>query len=64
MFKAIADSVEALIGAHLISLGPNATRKFMKWLGIKVLTDDVNLELPDPLIRYIDTKEKVIYLIL
>lgn len=28
----------------------------MHWLGIKVLIEDVKL--PDPLIRYIDTKEK------
>uniref|UniRef100_A0AC35GS56 Uncharacterized protein n=1 Tax=Panagrolaimus sp. PS1159 TaxID=55785 RepID=A0AC35GS56_9BILA len=37
--KAIADCVEALIGAHLIALSPSKTLDFMKWLGIKVLTE-------------------------
>ncbi|KHJ81868.1 RNase3 domain protein, partial [Oesophagostomum dentatum] len=39
--KSIADAIEALIGAHLLTLGPRPTLKVMKWLGLKVLTDDV-----------------------
>ncbi|VDO75067.1 unnamed protein product [Haemonchus placei] len=46
--KSIADAIEALIGAHLLTLGPRPTLKVMKWLGLKVLTDDV--ESVDPLL--------------
>uniref|UniRef100_A0A914YGU1 Uncharacterized protein n=1 Tax=Panagrolaimus superbus TaxID=310955 RepID=A0A914YGU1_9BILA len=42
--KAIADCVEALIGAHLIALGPSKTLDFMKWLGIKVLIEKPKLK--------------------
>lgn len=56
--KSIADAVEALIGAHLLELGPTAALKFMKWLGIKVLTEEVQVE--PPLLRFIDTVEQVI----
>uniref|UniRef100_A0A158Q8D5 Endoribonuclease dcr-1 n=1 Tax=Elaeophora elaphi TaxID=1147741 RepID=A0A158Q8D5_9BILA len=51
--KSIADAVESLIGAHLLELGPSATLKFMKWLGLKVLTEPVEVE--SPLLRFIDT---------
>lgn len=34
--KAIADCVEALIGAYLTCLGTDPTIKLMKWLGLKV----------------------------
>ncbi|CAJ0961626.1 unnamed protein product, partial [Mesorhabditis belari] len=53
--KSIADSVEALIGAHLLSLGPEKTLLVMKWLGIKVLTEPPKLT--SPLLRMIDTME-------
>uniref|UniRef100_A0AC34GRH2 Dicer-2 n=1 Tax=Panagrolaimus sp. ES5 TaxID=591445 RepID=A0AC34GRH2_9BILA len=33
--KSVADCVEALIGAHLTTLGPDSTIKFMEWLGLK-----------------------------
>ncbi|VDD85878.1 unnamed protein product [Enterobius vermicularis] len=56
--KSIADAVEALIGAHLLELGPTAALKFMKWLGLKVLTKE-ELGPPEiPLFRYIDTVEQ------
>jgi len=29
--KSIADAVESLIGAHLLSLGPRTALKFMSW---------------------------------
>ncbi|MCP9259520.1 Endoribonuclease dcr-1 [Dirofilaria immitis] len=54
--KSIADAVESLIGAHLLELGPTATLKFMKWLGLKVLTESVQVE--PPLLRFIDTPEQ------
>ncbi|VDP18723.1 unnamed protein product [Onchocerca flexuosa] len=54
--KSIADAVESLIGAHLLELGPTATLKFMKWLGLKVLTEPVQME--PPLLRFIDTTEQ------
>ncbi|VDN42862.1 unnamed protein product [Gongylonema pulchrum] len=55
--KSIADVVEALIGVHLLELGPAATLKFMKWLGLKVLTEPVQIQ--PPLLRIIDTNDKV-----
>ncbi|EFO26258.1 hypothetical protein LOAG_02227 [Loa loa] len=54
--KSIADAVESLIGAHLLELGPTATLRFMKWLGLKVLTEPVQVE--PPLLRFIDTTEQ------
>ncbi|VDN30354.1 unnamed protein product [Gongylonema pulchrum] len=51
--KSIADVVEALIGVHLLELGPAATLKFMKWLGLKVLTEPVQIQ--PALLRIIDT---------
>uniref|UniRef100_A0A915PWG8 Uncharacterized protein n=1 Tax=Setaria digitata TaxID=48799 RepID=A0A915PWG8_9BILA len=54
--KSIADAVESLIGAHLLELGPTAALKFMKWLGLKVLTEPVQIE--PPLLRFIDTVEQ------
>ena len=56
--KSIADCVEALIGAHLIYLGPGPTQKFMGWLGLKVLQEKPK-ELCDPLLRFVDSKEEV-----
>ena len=38
--KSIADSVEALIGAHLIECGYMTALKFMEWLGLKVLAEE------------------------
>ena len=35
--KSIADCVEALIGAYLISCGPRGALLFMTWLGAEVL---------------------------
>jgi endoribonuclease Dicer len=35
--KSIADSVEAIIGAYLITSGPKATLHVMSWLGLEVL---------------------------
>ena len=38
--KSIADCVEALIGAYLISCGPRGALLFMTWLGVEVLPKD------------------------
>ena len=40
--KSIADSMEALIGAYLISCGYVGALRFLKFLGLKVLPDDVD----------------------
>jgi endoribonuclease Dicer len=53
--KAVADTVEALIGAHLISLGLSSTLKFMDWLGIKVMLEKNKPE--SPLLQFIDSAE-------
>lgn len=53
--KAIADTVEALIGAHLTSLGLQSTLKFMDWLGIKVMLEPKKPE--SPLLQFIDSEE-------
>ena len=37
--KSVADSIEALIGAHLISCGYLGALRFMKFLGLKVLPE-------------------------
>ena len=34
--KSVADCVESLIGAYLVSCGPKGALVFMSWLGIKV----------------------------
>lgn len=34
--KSVADCVESLIGAYLVSCGPKGALVFMNWLGIKV----------------------------
>ena len=39
--KSVADSIEALIGAYLISCGYLGALRFMKFLGLKVLPEDV-----------------------
>merc|ERR1719412_1163408 len=55
--KSIADCVEALIGAYLISCGPRGALLFMTWLGVQVLPKDTNgspqrlQSPPSPLIR-------------
>ncbi|KAI6228850.1 hypothetical protein M3Y99_01177100 [Aphelenchoides fujianensis] len=53
--KAIADAVEALIGAHLTSLGPQSTLKFMDWLGLKVQLNPTKPE--SPLLQFEDSDE-------
>lgn len=40
--KSIADCVESLIGAYLISCGTKSALLFMKWLGLKVMSDNVD----------------------
>ncbi|XP_053212682.1 endoribonuclease Dicer-like [Panonychus citri] len=44
--KSIADCVEALIGAYLISCGPRGALLFMRWLGVMVM-DDVQEPQPE-----------------
>ncbi|XP_076355471.1 endoribonuclease Dicer-like isoform X2 [Tachypleus tridentatus] len=46
--KNIADGVEALIGAYLLSCGPHATLHFMSWLGLHVLPKDQDDTNPIP----------------
>lgn len=53
--KSIADAVEALIGVHLLTLGPNPTLKVMNWMGLKVIQKDQKSDVPSPLLRFIDT---------
>jgi endoribonuclease Dicer len=49
--KSIADCVEALIGAYLISSGPRGALLFMKWLDLKVMpNNEVENEDPNDLI--------------
>lgn len=40
--KSIADCVESLIGAYLISCGTKSALLFMKWLGLKVMPDNID----------------------
>lgn len=40
--KSIADCVESLIGAYLISCGTKSALLFMKWLGLKVIQENAN----------------------
>ncbi|CAK9295605.1 unnamed protein product [Gordionus sp. m RMFG-2023] len=42
--KCLADCVESLIGAYLISCGARAALDFMKWLGIQILCSSSNDE--------------------
>ncbi|CAB3402204.1 unnamed protein product [Caenorhabditis bovis] len=53
--KSIADAMEALIGVHLLTLGPHPTLKVMKWMGLKVLLADENIAEEAPLLRFIDS---------
>uniref|UniRef100_A0A1I7U3K6 Dicer-2 n=1 Tax=Caenorhabditis tropicalis TaxID=1561998 RepID=A0A1I7U3K6_9PELO len=53
--KSIADAMEALIGVHLLTLGPNPTLKVMSWMGLKVIQKDAKTDVPPPLLRFIDT---------
>ncbi|CAO4371830.1 unnamed protein product [Caenorhabditis nigoni] len=53
--KAIADAMEALIGVHLLTLGPNPTLKVMNWMGLKVIQKDQATDVQPPLLRFIDT---------
>lgn len=43
--KSIADCVEALIGAYLVSAGSQGAIKFMDWLGLKVLPKNLKCEI-------------------
>ena len=47
--KSVADSIEALIGAYLISCGYLGALRFMKFLGLKVLPENID---DDDLGRY------------
>ncbi|XP_064484368.1 endoribonuclease Dicer-like [Ornithodoros turicata] len=47
--KSIADCVEALIGAYLVSCGPRAALLFMSWLGLEVLPNGRAKEVADDL---------------
>ena len=40
--KSIADCVESLIGAYLISCGTKSALLFMKWLGLKVMPEKID----------------------
>ncbi|TKR68423.1 hypothetical protein L596_024412 [Steinernema carpocapsae] len=53
--KAIADTVEALIGAHLLQLGPKVALRFMRWLGLRVISEQTVAD--EPLLRFLDTPE-------
>lgn len=53
--KSIADAMEALIGVHLLTLGPNPTLKVMNWMGLKVIQKDAITDVAAPLLRFIDT---------
>ncbi|EGT48937.1 CBN-DCR-1 protein [Caenorhabditis brenneri] len=53
--KSIADAMEALIGVHLLTLGPNPTLKVMSWMGLKVIQKDAVTDVAAPLLRFIDT---------
>ncbi len=41
--KALADMIEAFIGAFLISTNYSTTIQFMKWLGLDVIPEDTNI---------------------
>ncbi|XP_054153057.1 endoribonuclease Dicer-like [Oppia nitens] len=55
--KSIADCVEALIGAYLISSGPRGALLFMKWLDLKVMRNDEDddIDLNDPIWHWLPT---------
>ncbi|CAG2100109.1 unnamed protein product [Medioppia subpectinata] len=55
--KSIADCVEALIGAYLISSGPRGALLFMKWLDLKVMPkhDVNNDDSDDPIWHWLPT---------
>ncbi|ODN02294.1 Endoribonuclease Dcr-1 [Orchesella cincta] len=56
--KSIADSVEALIGAYLTSMGPLGALLFMSWLGIRVLPSRlVNKDEVENVKRSIETEK-------
>ncbi|KAJ7383942.1 Endoribonuclease Dicer [Desmophyllum pertusum] len=46
--KSVADSIEALIGAYLISCGYHGALQFMKFLALKVLPEDGASDDTDP----------------
>lgn len=46
--KSIADCVESLIGAYLISSGPKGALLFMMWLGLKVMPEQLSDLNSDP----------------
>jgi len=45
--KSIADAVEALIGAYLISSGPKGALLVMQWLGLKVMKNEEGRDDPE-----------------
>uniref|UniRef100_A0AC35TIS6 Endoribonuclease Dcr-1 n=1 Tax=Rhabditophanes sp. KR3021 TaxID=114890 RepID=A0AC35TIS6_9BILA len=52
--KTIADSVEALIGAHFLHVGINGALKFMKWMGISVYRNMREPEELNPILDYLN----------
>ncbi len=63
--KSIADSVEAIIGAYLISSGPYAALQVMSWFGLQVLPkakcedgSELLVPLPDPPLPLITNMQK------
>jgi len=40
--KSVADSIEALIGAYLLTYGAAGAVRFMRWLGLEVLPASVS----------------------
>jgi len=62
--KSIADCVEALIGAYLISSGPRGALLFMKWLDLKVMPKaEVENEDPnDPIWHWLPTPKSPLLL--
>ena len=56
--KSVADSIEALIGAYLISCGYRGALRFMKFLGLKVLPENFD---DDDLSRYAENCKEGCY---
>ena len=57
--KGVADCVESLIGAYLVSGGIEAGLKFMAWMGIKILSDIDSSVLHEEKIREIKETEEI-----
>lgn len=62
--KSIADCVEALIGAYLISSGPRGALLFMKWLDLKVMPNQEvnNDDTDDPIWHWLPTPKSPLLL--